>query len=189
MFQDFFVPMLAMALAEIGDKTQLAMLALAMRHRHVFHIFAGAMAASALVDGSAVVLGTFVASYFEHSFISVFSGFLFVFFGLWMFFRREKEDNKHLQLGRRSVLFAAFALFFVSEFGDKSQFAALLFGVRYDLLFAVLGSLAGIAVVLSVMLAFGRFIGSRVDERLVRLGASVLFVAVGFFTVAEALLR
>ena len=175
MLQDFFVPMLAMALAEVGDKTQLAMLALAMRHRHVFHIFAGAMGASALVDGSAVVLGTFVARYFERSFVSVLSGFLFVFFGLWMFFRREKEGKMRLQLGRRSVFFAAFMLFFVSEFGDKSQFAALLFGVRYNLFFAVLGSLAGIAVVLSVMLAFGRFIGSRIDVRLVRLGASVIF--------------
>lgn len=182
--QDFLIPFLTIAVAEMGDKTQLAMMALAAKYKHTLQIFLGAMAASAIVDGSAVVAGSYIARYLDRNIVAMIAGALFILFGL--YFLLKKEEEKAAAVSKRSVFLAAFALFFVSEFGDKSQFAALLFGAQYNIALTVLGTLAGIASVLVIMLLAGRFVHKHLSEKAVRLGSSLLFIAIGLLTLAAA---
>ncbi|MBI2549844.1 TMEM165/GDT1 family protein [Candidatus Woesearchaeota archaeon] len=188
MLQDFLIPFATIALAEIGDKTQLAMMAMAARYKHTMQIFLGAMAASAIVDGSAVALGNYASKYVPKAPVSIAAGVLFVVFGIYTLLRKEENESaKAKGMTKRSVLIAAFILFFFSEFGDKSQFAALLFGTQYNLLLALLGALSGIAVVLAVMLHIGKFVSKHLDEKATRLLSALLFIGVGLFTLMRAL--
>ncbi|MFH1222265.1 MAG: TMEM165/GDT1 family protein [Candidatus Micrarchaeota archaeon] len=191
MLQDFLIPFATIAIAEMGDKTQLAMMAMAARYKHTMQIFLGAMAASAIVDGSAVVLGNYASKYIPKTPVSIAAGILFIIFGIYTLLRKEgKEGEKSGRAAaatKKSIFVAAFVLFFVSEFGDKSQFAALLFGTQYNLLLTLLGALAGIAVLLVVMLAAGKYISKKLNEKAVRLLSALLFIGIGLFTLLRAL--
>ena len=188
MLQDFLVPFLTIALAEMGDKTQLAMMAMAARYKHTMQIFLGAMTASAIVDGSAVVLGNYASRYVPKTPVSIAAGALFILFGIYSLLRKEENESaKAKGMTKRSVFIAAFLLFFISEFGDKSQFAALLFGTQYSLLLTILGTLAAIAVLLVIMLAAGKYISKHLNEKAVRLLSALLFIGIGLFTLLRAL--
>ncbi len=188
MLQDFLIPFVTIAVAEIGDKTQLAMMAMAARYRHTMQIFLGAMAASAIVDGSAVALGNYASRYVPKTPVSIAAGVLFVIFGIYTLLRKEENESaKAKGMTKRSVLIAAFILFFFSEFGDKSQFAALLFGTQYNLLLSLLGALSGIAVVLAVMLNAGKFISRHLSEEAIQAASALLFIGIGLFTLLRAL--
>ena len=187
MIQDFLIPFATIALAEMGDKTQLAMMALAAKHRHTMQIFLGAMLASVIVDGSAVALGNYFSKYMPRAPVSIAAGTLFILFGIYSLLTKEQEQGKTAAVTKRSVFFAAFALFFVSEFGDKSQLAALLFGTQYNLLLSLLGALAGIAAVLVIMLRIGKYVSKHLSEKTIRLLSSLLFIGIGLFTLLRAL--
>lgn len=189
MIQDFLIPFATIALAEIGDKTQLAMMALAAKYRHTLQIFLGAMAASAIVDGSAVVLGNYASRYIPKTPVSIAAGVLFVLFGVYTLLKKEEENEgaKAKGAAKRSMLIAAFLLFLVSEFGDKSQFAALLFGTQYSLVLSLLGALTGIAAVLIVMLLIGKYVSRHMDKKAINVLSSLLFIGIGLFTLLRAL--
>lgn len=187
MIQDFLIPFATIALAEMGDKTQLAMMALAAKYRHTMQIFLGAMLASVIVDGSAVALGSYFSKYLPTKAVSIAAGTLFILFGIYSLLAKEEEGGKIAVVSKRSVFIAAFALFFVSEFGDKSQLAALLFGTQYNLLLTILGTLMAIAVLLALMLATGRYIRAHINEKKIKLLSSALFILIGLFTLLRAL--
>ena len=81
----------------------------------------------------------------------------------------------------------AFLLFFVSEFGDKSQLAALLLGTQYNLPLALSGALTGIAAVLIVMLHIGKFVSRHLNEKVIRLLSALLFISIGLLTLLRLL--
>src|SRR3989338_3136837 len=105
MLADFLMPFATIALAEIGDKTQLAMMAMAPRYKHTMQIFLGAMAASAVVDGSAVALGNYASRYVPKAPVSIAAGVLFVIFGIYTLLRKEESASAKAQgMTKRSVL-------------------------------------------------------------------------------------
>src|SRR3989338_5489952 len=181
MLQDFLVPFATIAIAEIGDKTQLAMMAMAARYKHTLQIFIGAMAASAIVDGSAVVLGNYASRYVQKTPVTIAAGVLFILFGVYTLLKKEEKESEKGN-GKKSMLAAAFLLFFVSEFGDKSQLAALLLGTQYNLPLALSGALTGIAAVLIVMLHIGKFVSRHLNEKVIRLLSALLFISIGLLT-------
>jgi len=188
MIADFLVPFVTIAVAELGDKTQIAMMAFAARHRHTLQIFLGAMAASLIVDGSAVLLGAYVFVYLPKVLLSAVAGSIFILFGIYTLLKREKEKGGGAAT-KKSVLAMAFLLFFTSEFGDKSQLAALLFGTQYNMLLTLLGTLGGIAAVLVAMLLAGKYIREHFREKRVRLFSSLLFLAVGAWLLIGAAVK
>lgn len=186
MLQDFLIPFATIAIVEMGDKTQLAMMAMAARYKHTMQIFLGAMAASAIVDGSAVVLGNYLTRFIPRRPVSMIAGAVFILFGIYSLIKKD-EKEKTASPTKRSVFIAAFLLFFVSEFGDKSQFAALLFGTQYSLPLTLLGTLAAIAVLLVIMLAAGKYISKKLDEEKVNVFSAMLFIGIGIWTILRAL--
>ncbi len=187
MIQDFLVPFATIALAEMGDKTQLAMMAMAARYKHTLQIFLGAMAASAVVDGSAVALGNYASKYVPKTPAAVAAGILFILFGIYSLLRKGEEKGKAAAATKKSIFVAAFALFFISEFGDKSQLAALLFGTQYNLLLTIMGTLGAIAALLAIMLAAGKYISKKLDEEKVKALSAMLFIGIGTWTILRAL--
>lgn len=179
------MPFATIALAEMGDKTQLAMMALAAKHKHMLQIFLGAMAASIITDGSAVALGNYATKYVPVAAVSVAAGAIFILFGIYSLIARDKKEEK-AGMAKSSVLMAAFMLFFISELGDKTQFTALLFGTQYGILLALFGVLAAMALMIGLALVAGKFIHAHLNEKAVRVMSSALFIIIGLFTLAKA---
>lgn len=162
--------------AELGDKTQLMVFALALRYGGR-PVLLGAFLAFALLSGSAAVLGKGLGALLAPETITRVSAWVFILFGLFMFFRGRGKDDAEEQIkpSARAGLIAAFSLIAISEMGDKTQIATLLLSVKYQNFFSVfLGSLAA--------LSLASFLGILVAGRLHK------FIPSGYITPVSALL-
>lgn len=204
----FLIAFLLVALAELGDKTQLLVLAFAARYRPRTVILAVAVAIGAL-QLLAVALGSLVGALLPERLVAVAAGVLFIGFGIWTW--RGATDDDEASVPRRAVgAFAAVASgFFLAELGDKTQLmtvsiaadpsaalrtlgavapgvAAPPAGAPGTLFGVWLGSSLGMLVADGAALVIGAALGARLPERVIRRGAAVVFVAFGAFTLASA---
>ena len=150
------------ALAEIGDKSQLVCMTLAARHRH-WPVILGATAAFALLNILAVLFGTAVAAWIPEQVIAVLVAILFGTFGLHAM--RTQVDNNSEEIKERaghSIFFTTLLLIFVAEFGDKTQIAVA--GLASSL--APLPVWIGATIALVIVSVLGVWAGRTVLQRL-----------------------
>jgi len=141
--------------AELGDKTQLMVLTLALRYGGR-PVLAGAFLAFALLSGSAAVVGKGLGELLDQDLITRVSAWVFIVFGAYMLVRNNEEEREEVKPSAKAGMTAAFSLIAISEMGDKTQIATLLLSVKYQSFAAVfLGSLAALtcATLLGVLIA------------------------------------
>lgn len=131
--------------AELGDKTQLMVLTLALRYGGR-PVLLGAVLAFALLSGSAAILGRGLGGFLPQELIASISAWVFIVFGAFLLLRRGgDEQEKQVEPSARAGLVAAFSLIALSEMGDKTQIATLLLSVKYQSFLSVfLGSLTAL---------------------------------------------
>lgn len=150
------------ALAEIGDKSQLVCMTLAARHRH-WPVILGAITAFALLNLLAVLFGTAVAAWIPERVIATLVAILFGAFGLHAM--RSQVDNISEEITERpghSIFFTTLLLIFVAEFGDKTQIAVA--GLASSL--APLPVWLGATIALALVSVLGVWVGRTVLQRL-----------------------
>jgi Ca2+/H+ antiporter, TMEM165/GDT1 family len=166
--------------AELGDKTQLMVLTLALRYGGR-PVLLGAFLAFALLSGSAAIVGKGFSELISPEILTRVSGWVFIAFGVYMLLRKKDEgDDASPRQSNRAGVLAAFSLIAISEMGDKTQIATLLLSVKYQNFTAVfLGSLAALtlATVLGVFLA-GR-LHKFIPQRYVAPLSGFLFIILG----------
>ncbi len=183
MLQDILVPFIAVGLAELGDKTQLAVLALSSKTRKYGELLFGIILAFAVADGLAILLGEFISNMFSFQLINIISGIIFIVFGVMMLLKRDEKDEEH-ELG--NVFVSSFSLILISEMGDKTQISAALFAVQFNPWLVFLGVISAMAL-LSIMAVFsGKPIVARMDKKMLNLTAAVLFIIIGLWTLFSA---
>lgn len=141
--------------AELGDKTQLMVLSLALRYGGR-PVLAGAFLAFALLSGSAAIIGKGLGELLDQDLITRISAWVFIAFGAYMLLRKKEEEEEEVKPSAKAGLAAAFSLIAISEMGDKTQIATLLLSVKYQSFAAVfIGSLAALtcATLLGVLVA------------------------------------
>lgn len=141
--------------AELGDKTQLMVLALALRYGGR-PVLAGAFLAFALLSGSAAIAGKGLGSLLDQDLVTRVSAWVFIVFGVYMLFRKNEEQGEKVTPSAKAGFAAAFGMIAVSEMGDKTQIGTLLLSVKYQSFTAVfLGSLAALscATLLGILVA------------------------------------
>ncbi|MEM3402294.1 MAG: TMEM165/GDT1 family protein [Candidatus Hadarchaeales archaeon] len=169
--------------AELGDKTQLAVIALSARHPPL-QVFLGAMAAILLVDGASALLGVAIGSILPRWLLAAFGAAIFLAYGVYTFLCEENEER----IGDgKSSLALSFGLVAMMEVGDKTQMAILALVANQASPYAVLAG-AGLAYLL--LMSFGVVLGSKlkkiVTKKYLRCVTALLFLAFGITFALEA---
>jgi putative Ca2+/H+ antiporter (TMEM165/GDT1 family) len=176
----------AAALAEWGDKTQLLVVALAVRYRRPGPVLAGVLVAALANALLAAFGGTLVHDMITLRASSLLLALALVFAGVAGLIRSKPYESGGTS--RAGPFLVALASFFVLEFGDKTQFLTFAISAQYDAFaLAAAGATAGVmaASVPAGLLGEGR--GKAVPLKGVRIGLGALFLAVGLVVGLSAL--
>ena len=175
----FVTSFLLVAVAEIGDKTQLLSFVLAARLRKPLPIIAGIFVATIANHALAGSLGVWLARLVPAAWMPWIAGLVFIAFGLWTLVPDKLDDD-----GAPTQRFGAFLTtaiaFFLAEMGDKTQFATIALGARFESLTAVVvGTTLGMMAANIPAVLVGEKLASRLPMRAIRWGAAALFAATG----------
>ena len=176
-FEDILVPFVAIAIAELGDKTQVSVLLLSSRTKKYSSIFFGVFLAFLIVDGIAIVLGSLITSVVDVSILKPISGLVFIIFGVYMLL--SKKEEKEEKTYEKNIFFAAFLMIFLTEWGDKTQVAAALFATQYNMVFVLLGTMLALSMLSLMAILFGKLLSTRLNRRLLNTVAAVVFIILG----------
>jgi len=175
---DIIIPLLAVGLAEMGDKTQLSILLLSSRTNEYARLLTGVMLAFLLADGFAILVGSWVNEVIPVHLVKVVSGLVFILFGI-LILKGDSEDEETGSLSAKGAFISGFSMIFLSEWGDKTQIASALFATEYDPHMVFLGVMIALFA-LSVMAIFlGRYLSQRIDRKAITRAAGVVFLLIG----------
>jgi putative Ca2+/H+ antiporter (TMEM165/GDT1 family) len=166
--------------SEMGDKTQLLALVLALRFKRPWPIMAGILVATLLNHGMATWVGTWAAGYFSSETLKWALAALFLGFGIWILVPDKLDDQD--QLGKSSKSNNAFlttsVLFFLAEMGDKTQLATVALGAKFaSPILVTIGTTMGMLVADGLAVFFGERLTSVVSMTLIRRLSAALFIA------------
>lgn len=175
--------------AELGDKSQLMALTFATRYK-VWTIIAAITAATAVVHLFSVALGSVIGAALPTDAISILAGVAFLGFAAWTIRGDElgDEDEERAKRRSRSVFFTVALAFFLAELGDKTMLATVTLATDNGWLGVWIGSTLGMVAADVLAIVVGQQLGARLPERVVKVGAAVLFVVFGIVLIAEGLL-
>jgi len=166
------------ALAEMGDKTQLVALTLASRYRRPWTVMLGILVATVLNHALAASIGAHAASALPRSWLAWALGLSFIAFGFWTLV--PDRAGSTAAPSRWGPLLTSAAVFFVAEMGDKTQLATLALGARFESTLAVTaGTTLGMLAADGLAVFAGERLTARVPMRVVRWLAAALFFAFG----------
>lgn len=173
----FLLSTLGVALAEIGDKTQLLALLLAARFRKPWPIIAGILVATLLNHSLAGWLGAMSSQWLSPAVLRWIVAGSFLAIALWTL-KPDTLDDDDARLPPRGAFLATAIAFFLAEMGDKTQVATVLLAAKYSPLWQVVtGTTAGMLVAnLPVVLLGSRF-ADRLPLKAARTAAATLFLA------------
>jgi len=175
----FLISTLAVAVGEIGDKTQLLALVLAARFRRPIAVILGILCATIANHACAGFAGAWLRGILSVELLRWLVGVSFLAVAAWSLVPDRMDDDQAPAEGRGAFLVTA-AAFFFAEFGDKTQVATLMLAARYDNLVAVVsGTTLGMLCADAPAVALGTALPFAIPFRAVRLAASALFAALG----------
>jgi putative Ca2+/H+ antiporter (TMEM165/GDT1 family) len=176
LLQDFLVPFVTIALAELGDKTQLAVLCLSSKTRRHWELLAGIVCAFALSCALATIFGELVAQYVPMPAVKLAAGALFIYFGAKSLLEKPAKGEK---CGLANPFTSAFSMIFLAEMGDKTQLGTMVFATQFSPILVFAGSLAALALLSALAIYAGKFLAKRVDRATISKVAGALFMAMG----------
>ena len=180
-----FSSTLLVALAEIGDKTQLLAILLASRFRRPVPIICGIFIATLLNHALAALLGAKIADVLDGHWFRVAVALAFVAMGLWTLIPDTLEERPE-RPARFGAFLATAIAFFLVEMGDKTQIATIALGARFQNIAAVTtGTTLGMMIANVPVVLAGNAILTRVPLKTVRLVAALLFVGIGAWLLFE----
>lgn len=183
---DILIPLLAVGLAEMGDKTQLSILLLSSRTQEYARLLLGVMLAFLLADGFAILVGSYVDAVVPVTTVRALSGLVFIVFGV-SILRGEAEEEAPQSLSARSAFISGFSMIFLSEWGDKTQIASALFATEYDPHLVLAGVMIALFILTMMAIFLGKYLSHRIDRKLMSRVAGVIFLLIGSSFLLSAL--
>lgn len=174
------------ALAEIGDKTQLLSFVLAAKFRKPLPIILGILVATLANHAAAGALGAWIASLVSPSVLRWAVGLSFLAMAVWVLVP-DRLDEKDTKLPAWGVFGTAAFAFFLAEMGDKTQIATVALASHYPSLAAVvLGTTLGMLLANVPAVYFGERAARLLPLPLVRIATALMFIGLGLATLLGA---
>lgn len=177
----FFISTSLVALAEMGDKTQLLALVLAARFRKPWPIVLGILVATLVNHGLAGAVGAWVTTFVGPQVLRWILGASFIAMAVWMLIPDKLDEGETDDTPRWGVFGTTLVAFFLAEMGDKTQIATVMLAAQYPgaYLSVVAGTTMGMMVANAPVVWLGERITRRVPIRAVHLVSAVIFLVLG----------
>lgn len=175
------------AVAEIGDKTQLLALVLAARYRKPWPIIAGILAATLANHAAAAAVGYWLADWLKGAWFQIAVGVAFLAMAAWALIP-DKEDDGAAARSHGGVFLTTLVAFFLVEIGDKTQIATSLLAARFHTVGLVtLGTTIGMMLANVPAVLFGEAVTKVVPLKYVRMAAAAILAFLGAWVLLAAL--
>ncbi|MFZ9345659.1 MAG: TMEM165/GDT1 family protein [Burkholderiaceae bacterium] len=175
------------ALAEIGDKTQLLAFILAARFKKPVPIIAGILLATIVNHGLAGALGAWITASIRPDILRWALGLSFIGMAIWTLIP-DKIEEEETQIAKRFGVFGATLItFFLAEMGDKTQIATVAMAAHYSLpLMVVIGTTLGMLIADVPAVFAGEKLANKIPMKLVHSIAAAIFAGLGVATLLGA---
>jgi Ca2+/H+ antiporter, TMEM165/GDT1 family len=183
--ESFLISLSTVAVAEMGDRTQLLSLMLAARFRRPWPILAGVFCATIANHAVAAIIGQRVGHALTPRILDTAVGVSMIVMSLWTL-KPDTLDEKSAGGKRRGAFLATLITFFIAEIGDKTQIATVALAAAYpNLLAVVAGTTTGMLLANAPVIFCGKAFADRLPLRTLRYVASALFLGLGIYFVAR----
>ena len=178
----FLVSTGIVALAEMGDKTQLLSLVLAARFRKPWPIVLGILVATLANHGLAGAVGSWVTTMVGPDVLRWVLGASFIAMAVWMLIPDKLDDEDTDAQPRWGVFGTTVIAFFLAEMGDKTQIATVMLAAQYNAYFwVVAGTTLGMMLANAPVVWLGERMTRLVPLKVVHLVSALIFAALGLF--------
>ena len=180
MMEAFLVSTGIVALAEMGDKTQLLALILALRFRKPWPIVLGILVATLANHGLAGAVGAWVTTFVGPEILRWVLAASFIAMAVWMLIPDKIDDEETDAAPRWGVFGTTVVAFFLAEMGDKTQSATVMLAARYNAYFYVVaGTTLGMMLANAPVVWLGERMTRLVPMRVVHIVSALVFGALG----------
>lgn len=184
--ESFLISVSTVAIAEMGDRTQLLSLMLAAHYRKPWPILAGVLCATVANHAAAGFVGARLARFLTPSRLDWAVGISMLAMALWTLKPDTLQEDSG-RVSRRSAFVATVVTFFVAEIGDKTQIATVALAAAYpNLLAVVAGTTTGMLLANAPVVFLGKAFSERLPLKTIHHVASGLFLLLGAIFILRA---
>ncbi|MEI8032493.1 MAG: TMEM165/GDT1 family protein [Chlorobiaceae bacterium] len=180
----FWLSLVMIFLAELGDKTQLVALTLATCYNTgvvLWGIFVATLAVHVFSAG----IGWFIGGSLPVDWIKFAAGIAFIIFGFWTL-RGDSigEEDESCKTGI-NPFWIVFSTFFMAELGDKTMLSTVTLASTNPFLPVWLGSTIGMVISDGLAIIAGKMLGAKLPEKTIKIGAAAIFILFGIFSMID----
>jgi putative Ca2+/H+ antiporter (TMEM165/GDT1 family) len=180
--QALLISFVTVAIAEMGDKTQLLSLTLAAKYRRPWPICIGILVATLANHALAGGIGALLAHWISPRALQWAVAISFVAMAGWALIPDRADDDAAAKGAGHGLVLATIIAFFLAEMGDKTQLATVALAARYHPLWQVVaGTTLGMVVANAPVVWLGARFAARIPLRAARVTAACLFLALGLW--------
>ncbi len=177
--ESFLVSLSTVAIAEIGDRTQLLSLMLAAHYRRPWPILAGVLCATLANHAVAGIVGVHLGRFLTPTVLDAVVGISMIGMALWTL-KPDTLDESKVGARRASAFVATLVAFFIAEIGDKTQIATVALAAAYSNLAAVVaGTTVGMLLANAPVVFIGKAFSDRLPLKAIHYVASAVFLILG----------
>ena len=179
----FLTSAVLVALAEIGDKTQLLSFVLAARLKKPLPIICGIFVATIANHALAGAAGSWIAHWIPPHWLPWLTGGVFIAFGLWTLHPDSLDDDPKEH--RAGAFVTTLIAFFLAEMGDKTQLATVALGAQFSnqLAWVVVGTTLGMMLANVPAVLIGHKLAEHLPMKPIRYVAAAMFIITGLMTI------
>jgi len=151
-------------------------LLLSSKTKKHLQLLIGAILAFAIVDGVAIIAGSWITTIIPINYLKIISAIVFIIIGILMLLSKDDGVKETTQ---KNPFIATFLIIMLTEWGDKTQIAAAIFATQYDAIFVFIGTMTALFILSLIAIFFGKIISERIDKEFVNKIAGIIFIILG----------
>ncbi len=181
----YFVSALLVALAEMGDRTQLLAIMLASRYRKPVPILLGIFVATVANHGLASLVGFYLSGLLQAVWFKYFVAGSFIAMAIWALIPDKEDDDQKPSRLQMGVFLTTAVSFFLVEMGDKTQVATAALAARYHaVLLVAAGTTTGMMIANIPAVFLGHAVTRVLPIRALQIAAALLYLGLGLWAIA-----